>query len=112
MISLVELQDFIEESIAQGKFAQVCPASAELKFEQLTGSAVRFYWDEIDQADGYQILATPALGYQPIQAFDLGNVLEYSAELVVGTTYSLSLQGYNAECTGAMSPPINIVFEN
>ena len=112
MVSLEGQKAFIEESIAKGEFAQVCPSSAELKFEQLSGSGVRFYWDEIDKADGYKLLVTPELGFQPIQSFDLGDVHEYSAELEVGTSYSFSLQGYNSECTGSMSSPIHIVFEN
>ena len=112
MISMLGQKEFIEESIAKGAFAQRCPSKAELKFEQLDGSQVRFFWDEIDKAQGYRILATSAVGYEPIQAFDLGDVLELTAELVLGATYSLALQGYNADCTGAMSRPISIVFQN
>lgn len=112
MISMEAQQEFIEQSIAQGEFAQLCPSKAELDFEQLEGSKVRFYWDEIDKAEGYKILATPALGYAPIQSFDLGDVLEFSAQLEIGATYSLSLQGYNSQCTGPMSSAISIIFEN
>ena len=83
-----------------------------MNFEQLAGSEIRFYWDEIDKADGYKILVTSALGYEPIQSFDVGDVLELSVELEIGTTYSLSLQGYNGECTGLMSLPISIVFDS
>lgn len=112
MISLKAQQDFIEQSIAKGEFAQRCPSKAELKFEQLSGSSIRLYWSEIDKAEGYKILATAALGYEPIQAIDLGDVLELSVELELGTTYSLALQGYNSQCTGKMSRPISIVFDS
>lgn len=112
MISMEGQEEFIEQSIAKGKFAQRCPAKADLNFEQLAGSQVRLYWDEIDQAEGYTILATTAQGYEPIQTLDLGNTLELTVELDIGTSYSLSIQGYNAECTGVMSTPITIVFDN
>lgn len=112
MISMEGLKEFIEGSIAKGKFAQRCPARAELRFEQLDGTRVRFFWDAIDQAEGYRMLATAALGYEPIQVFDLAGVREITVELDIGTTYSLSLQGYNAECTGAMSRPLSIGFDS
>ncbi|GJM14045.1 MAG: hypothetical protein DHS20C12_24480 [Pseudohongiella sp.] len=112
MISMESQRDFIEESIAQGAFAQICPSKSELEFEQLSGTEVRFYWDEVNQAEGYQVLFTPSLGYEPIQTFDLGADLEFTAELAVGKTYSLSLQAYNSQCTGSMSSPINLVFES
>ncbi len=112
MISMAGLQGFIEENIRKGEFAQRCPAKAYLNFEQLDGAMVRFYWDEIDKAEGYRILATASLGYEPIQTFDLGDSLEITAELEIGTTYSLSLQGYNSECTGIMSAPLSLSFDS
>ncbi len=109
LISLDEQRDFIESSISKGKFAQQCPAKTVLKHEKLSKTQVRFYWDEIYQAEGYRVLFTTALGYEPIQSVDLGNITEVSVNLEPDTTYSLALQAYNSSCTGVMSRPISVV---
>lgn len=111
MITLQELQDFIDESIAKGQFAQQCPAKASLKVEKLAGTSRRFYWDEVYQAEGYRALFTTAVGYEPIQVVDLGNTVEIVTDLQAGVTYSLALQAYNSSCTGVMSRPISVTAE-
>jgi len=110
-VGLVAQRDFIEASFAKGQFAQLCPAKAEIKFERLSATRVRFYWEEINQASGYKALYTTALGYEPIQVVDLGNIREATVELQSGVTYSLALQAYNDDCTGSMSRPISVDIE-
>ena len=111
MISLADQEDFIELNNAKGQFAQECPARVTLQFEKLTSNRVRFFWEEIHGAIGYSVLYTTALGYEPIQSVAIGNITEAIVMLVPGTTYSVALQATNAECTGAMSYPIEVEVE-
>lgn len=108
LVSLKTQMDFISTSIAQGQFDQQCPAQANLRYEKLTPTRVRFYWDAIHQAAGYKVLYTTALGYVPIQSVDVGNLTKAIVDLNPGATYSVAMQGYNMNCTGTMSRPVTV----
>lgn len=114
MSSLSGQKDFINRSLARGLFARQCPTIPSLRYEILAGTRVRFYWDRIYQVEGYKVLYTTALGYQPIVSIDIGNISEAIVNLAPGTTYSVALQAYNSECTGMMSAPVevNIAAQN
>ncbi len=106
--SLSEQEAFVENSIQRGRFKQQCPATANVAYEQLSGRRVRFYWDAVDQARGYQVLYTSNLGYLPIESIDLGDITETIVQLEAGVTHALAIQAYNTDCTGNMSPVLQI----
>lgn len=103
---------FIENSLAKGRFKQQCPATATIAFKQLSGRRVRFFWDAVDQAQGYRALYTRNLDYLPIDAIDLGNVKESTVQLEAGVTHAIAIQAYNSSCTGNMSPTLKSLSAN
>ena len=106
--SLSEQESFVEDSIHRGRFKQQCPATANVAYEQLGGRRARFYWDAVDEAQGYRVLYTSNLGYLPIESVDLGNITETIVQLDAGVTHALAIQAYNTNCTGKMSPVLEI----
>lgn len=110
LTTLDGLQEFIEGAIASGEFSRQCPARPELKFERLSGNRVRFYWEEIHAAQGYNALFTRRLGYAPIERVDLGNLHDLAVSLDSGTTYTLAVQAYNADCTSLLSPTVTVAM--
>lgn len=106
--SLSAQASFIKNSIDRGRFKQQCPATANLAYEQLSGNRVRFFWDAVDQAQGYRTLYSSNLGYVPIESIDVGNITEAIVHLEAGVTHALAIQAYNANCTGNMSRPLEV----
>lgn len=109
---LAKQEMFIATNLARGQFVQQCPARANLQYEKLSATRLRFYWDPVYQAGGYNVLYTPALGYEPIQSIDIGNITEAVVDLTLGETYALAIQAYNTDCTGSMSLPITVEIKD
>lgn len=103
-------ESFILESLAQGDFDSACPSSTTLRMDKVGENGVRLHWDALDSVVGYRLFYTTDLGYVAIESADVGSVTEISTQLDPATTYTVALQAYNDQCTGALSEPISILL--
>lgn len=110
--SVAAKQDFIEATIAAGRFTEKCPASTTLRLQRTGFATARLHWDAVDGVTGYKLVFTTRLGYEPLQTADVGNITEISADLDVSNLYSVAVLGYNPQCTGPLSESIPVLLAN
>ena len=101
-------RDFIESTIVQAQFAAACPVAPTVLLEEIGGNGIRVSWDAVDEAVGYKLVLSDALGYSPLIELDLGNITEASTDVDPTVEYSLKLLAYNAQCSSEFSNPITI----
>lgn len=105
-----EARQFIDSTIAKGVFDRQCPGTTSIEAEPTGFLLAQFQWEPIENAEGYSIVFTPALGQVPVQSVNVGNITSLEVELEPLVTYSLAVQGYNSQCTGPLSETLNVQF--
>lgn len=105
-----EYQDFIDTTIAQDAFDNICPDAPVLEAQYPDGTRVNVTWNAVAGATGYRLLYTNGVGYMPFQSLDVGNRTEVSAELSPEFAYTAVIVAYNATCTSAPSDELTVVL--
>jgi hypothetical protein len=103
-------QDFIDTTIAQDAFNQLCPASPQPEVEYLGGNKVRLSWDPVAGAKGYRLMYTDQVGFRSFVALDVGNTTTISTEISVEPIYRVVLMAYNEVCSSPASDELAVAL--
>ena len=109
-LNLSKYEAFITATTSLSEPELTCPATPLFSFEKQGTNVVHLEWTRVSNATGYRALVTTSLGFEPIQAINLGDIDEIITAVDPSKTYTLAIQAYNNDCNGPMSVVRTISF--
>ncbi len=106
--SVAHYRDFIVDTVAEKTFTAQCPEPPEVEVAYPESGGAELHWDAVSGATGYKLHYTTREGYVAIKTADVGNVLEFHADLPPGVYYTVALTAYNATCSSTVSQQVRV----
>ena len=107
-MSINSARSFLENIIAEGNYKYLCPAKPVLTVRYPQTNQAELSWPAVSNADGYKLLYTERLGYEPIKTLDVRGLTKVTTPLDASKDYTVALMAYNSNCTSEMTRPVTV----